>query len=143
MQGKAGSSTGPGWAAGPLQFLDSHRQCFRVSLFSQETRVSTRGHRLRLCQGRLRLNIQKNFLTVSVVKHWNRLLRHVIESPFLKMFKCTWVYTAWWCLVKAWTQWFRSSFPTLMVLAIYDSKYAVSCQLPFLTLPNVSIGSAG
>lgn len=71
------------------------------SASSPKKPVRTRGHRLRLCQGRLRLNIQKNFLTVSVVKHWNRLLRHVIESPFLKMFKCTWVYTAWWCLVKA------------------------------------------
>ncbi|KFP52245.1 hypothetical protein N323_06435, partial [Cathartes aura] len=39
------------------------------------------------------LNVRKNFYTVRVTEHWNRLPREAVESPSLDIFK-TWLDTA-------------------------------------------------
>ncbi|KFV82906.1 hypothetical protein N308_04391, partial [Struthio camelus australis] len=43
------------------------------------------GHELNPRQ--FHLNLRKNFLTVRVTEHWNRLPREAVESPSLEIVK--------------------------------------------------------
>ena len=46
----------------------------------------TRSNSLKLELWKLHTNMQKNFFTVRVKVHWNRLPREVVESPFVEIF---------------------------------------------------------
>ena len=49
--------------------------------------VRTQAKGRQMCQGRLRLNIRRRFLTQRVVEHWNGLPREAVMAPGLRIFK--------------------------------------------------------
>ena len=46
-----------------------------------------RGNSFKLKEGRFRLDIRENFLTVKLVRHWNRVPREIVAAPSLEVFK--------------------------------------------------------
>jgi len=55
--------------------------------FSRACRDKTRVNGFKLKEGRITLFIRKEFFTMRVVRHWNRMPRGAVDAPSLKVFK--------------------------------------------------------
>jgi len=56
-------------------------------LFTRGCSDRTTGDGCKLKEGRLRLDIRKQFFTKRVVKHWHRLPRDAVAAPSLEVFE--------------------------------------------------------
>ncbi|KFQ93907.1 hypothetical protein Y956_11179, partial [Nipponia nippon] len=70
-----------------FQYLKGAYKKDGEGLFSRASGNKTRGHGFKLKEGRFRLDIRKKFITMRVVKHWNRLPKEVVDAPSLETFK--------------------------------------------------------
>uniref|UniRef100_A0A669Q825 Reverse transcriptase domain-containing protein n=1 Tax=Phasianus colchicus TaxID=9054 RepID=A0A669Q825_PHACC len=69
------------------KYLTCGGQSGKAGLFSLVCGDRTRGNGRKLKHRKFRTNVHKNFFTVRVTEHWNRLPREVVESPSLEIFK--------------------------------------------------------
>jgi len=69
------------------KYLQGGCQVDGARLFSVVPSDRTRGNRHKLKHRKFRLNTRKNFFTLRVMEHWNRLPRDAVDSPSLEIFK--------------------------------------------------------
>ena len=69
------------------KYLKCESQVHWGGFFSVASNNGRRGNGHKLEHRKLQTNTRKNFFTVRVMEHWNRLPREVVESPTMEIFK--------------------------------------------------------
>jgi len=70
-----------------FQYLKGVYKKAGEGLFTRPCRDKTMSNDFTLKEGRFRLDFRKKFFTVTVVRHWQRLSRVLVDAPSLKLFK--------------------------------------------------------
>jgi len=70
-----------------FQYLKGPYRKDGENIFSRACCYRTRSNGFKLREGRFRLDTRKKFVTIRLVKHWNRLSREAVEAPSLETFK--------------------------------------------------------
>ena len=70
-----------------FQYLKGAYKQEGEQLFTRVESDRTRGNGFKMGQGRFRLDIRRKFFTQSVVTHWNRLPKEVMDTPSLDALK--------------------------------------------------------
>jgi len=70
-----------------FQYLKGAYRKDGENIFGRACCNRTKSNGFKLREGRFRTDIRKKFFTMRVVKHWNMLLREVVEVPSLETFK--------------------------------------------------------
>jgi len=70
-----------------FQYLKGAYKQEGEQLFTRVDSDKTRENGLKLRQGTIRLDITRKFFTQTVVTHWSRLPKEVVDAPSLEAFK--------------------------------------------------------
>jgi len=70
-----------------FQYLKGAYRKNGEGLFTRASSDRTKGNGFKLKEGRFRFDIRKEFFTLRVVRHWNRLPREVVDALSLELFK--------------------------------------------------------
>jgi len=69
------------------KYLKAGCQVDEAKLLSVVPSDRTRGNGHKLKHRKFRLNMRKDFFTLKLMEHWNRLPREVVDSRSLEIFK--------------------------------------------------------